>query len=227
MKPVSKQQIATAIAILFHAVGLAGILFVDTDLFARLSPLNLLLSFALILYTHQNISKKFMLFIALIVVLGILAEIVGTSTGLLFGEYAYGEALGLKILEVPLIIGINWFIIIYCCGTVMQLLMQHFAGLFQMYPEEKASGIRLFSLLVDGATLAVFFDWLLEPVAVQLDFWHWKSGAIPVFNYLSWFVISVIFLFIFHKFQIGRANKFALHLLLVQAMFFLLLNALL
>ncbi|NEM04400.1 hypothetical protein G3W01_24170 [Escherichia coli] len=29
------------------------------------------------------------------------------------------------------------------------------------------------SLVLDGALLTVFFDWVMEPVAVKLGFWQW------------------------------------------------------
>lgn len=42
MRKYSRYQVATAIAILFHAIGLLGILFVDKDVFIRTTPFHLL-----------------------------------------------------------------------------------------------------------------------------------------------------------------------------------------
>ena len=53
LQQLSKQRIATFIAVLFHCIGLAGILFYDAALFASLTPLNLLLSAALVIYTQK------------------------------------------------------------------------------------------------------------------------------------------------------------------------------
>ena len=40
--------------------------------------------------------------------------------------------------------------------------------------------LKVLSVVVDGATLAVAFDWLMEPVAVNLGYWTWHgNGEIP------------------------------------------------
>ena len=81
------------------------------------------------------------------------------------------------------------------------------------------------SVIVDGATLAVVFDWLMEPVAVKLGFWTWGGdGSIPLYNYICWLVISMLLLTIFHFCKFNKENKFAVNLLLIQALFFLILR---
>jgi bisanhydrobacterioruberin hydratase len=64
----------------------------------------------------------------------------------------------------------------------------------------------------------------MEPVAVKLGYWQWKTEVIPFYNYLCWFVISMGLLTVFHFCNFSKQNKFAIHLLLIQAMFFLLLR---
>lgn len=54
-----KQQTALYLAILFHAIGLLGILFVNKDFFTQLTPLNLLVSFALVLWTQEDRTLSF------------------------------------------------------------------------------------------------------------------------------------------------------------------------
>ncbi|MBK7882949.1 MAG: carotenoid biosynthesis protein [Chitinophagaceae bacterium] len=51
-------------------------------------------------------------FLLICVCIGIAVEIIGVKTGFLFGNYSYGIVLGPKIQSVPILIGINWFIII-------------------------------------------------------------------------------------------------------------------
>ena len=85
--------------------------------------------------------------------------------------------------------------------------------------------MKLLSIIVDGATLAVFFDWLMEPVAINLKYWHWNgNGEVPFFNYFCWFIISILLLAVFHFCKFEKRNKFAVNLLLIQVMFFLLLR---
>jgi putative membrane protein len=85
--------------------------------------------------------------------------------------------------------------------------------------------LKALSVIIDGATLAVFFDWLMEPVAVKLGYWSWNGdGSIPMFNYICWFIVSIVLLTVFHFANFNKQNKFAVNLLLTQLMFFLLLR---
>ena len=225
MKNFSKQQWATAIAILFHGIGLIGILDFNSDFIIRSTPINLLLMFALIVYTQEQKNTAFFIFIGACFVTGIAVEIIGTSTGWLFGEYSYSDLLGPGIKQVPFIIGLNWFIIMYCCGIMMDALLNRLLESVSKQTGEPLKRIRVLSVVIDGATLAVFFDWIMEPAAVKLGYWHWLGdGEIPWYNYICWFVVSMLLLFIFQKLQFNKQNKFAVNLLLIQAMFFLLLR---
>ncbi len=220
---LSKQQLATAIAILFHTIGLAGILFFKNDFIIRSTPLNLLLMFALLIWTQTEKNVFFFIFLTAAIVIGIVVEIIGVNTQLLFGEYNYGTVLGLKVKAVPLIIGINWFIIIYCCGISIHNLLMKAIEKISIDTASPPKALKAISVIIDGATLAVFFDWLLEPVAVQLGFWQWK-GDIPLYNYICWFGVSMGLLTIFHFCNFNKQNKFAIHLLTIQVLFFLLLR---
>ena len=179
--------------------------------------------FVLLIWTQEKKNYSFWLFIALTVVLGIAIEIIGVNTKLLFGDYTYGNVLGFKIKNVPLIIGVNWFIIIYCCGISINTLLMKAINKIAAETATAPTALKALSVIVDGATLAVFFDWLMEPVAVQLGYWKW-NGQIPFYNYLCWFIFSMILLAVFHILQFNKQNKFAIHLLMIQVMFFLLLQ---
>lgn len=221
----SKIQIATAIAIIFHTVGLVGMLGFNSPLLIQSTPIHLLLMAGLIFYTQKGINKNFWLFFAACLLGGYAVEYLGIHTALIFGEYEYGTVLGPKLYEVPLIIGINWFIIMYMCGACMYMLLEHFRRKTDVDMLTVSKKLRLMSLVIDGATLAVFMDWLIEPAAIKLGYWQWLgSGDIPMLNYVSWFVVSMIFLLLFHLLRFEKHNKFAVNLLLIQAMFFLLLR---
>jgi bisanhydrobacterioruberin hydratase len=225
----SKYTIATAIAILFHTVGLVGILFFNRDAMVALTPVNLLLSAALLWWTQAEKNKAFYLFVIACIIIGYLVEVIGVNTGYLFGHYRYETALGIKLFNVPPLIGINWFMIIYCCGISMQQLLQK-----PIFRDATSAGViskrwQAYSIIFDGASLAVLFDWIIEPMAVKLGYWTWlgEDANIPLYNYLCWLLVSMLLLWIFHRFQFVKQNKFAIHLLLIQAMFFLILRTLL
>ncbi len=220
----SKYQVATAIAILFHTIGFAGIVFFKNNFILQSTPFNLLLMFGLLIWTQNEKNFFFYIFLLVTVVLGIVVEIIGVNTQLLFGNYSYGKILGVQIKNVPLIIGVNWFIIIYCCGISIHTLLVKAIDKVAAETATRPMALKAISIIVDGATLAVFFDWLMEPVAVQLGYWKW-AGDIPFYNYLCWFVISAILLTLFHFCTFSKHNKFAVHLLMIQVMFFLLLRS--
>ena len=224
-KRFSTYQVATAIAVLFHAIGLTGILFFDKAFFIRTTPFNLLLMFVLLLWTNEEKNKGFLVFVITCFLVGVGVEVIGVNTGLLFGNYSYGEALGIQFKKVPLLIGINWFIIIYCSGISVHTLLMRIVNKMPAGSNAGSPTLKALSVIVDGATLAVIFDWVMEPVAVDLNYWQWNGdGSIPLFNYICWFLVSVLLLSAFHLLKFSKQNKFAVNLLLIQVMFFLVLR---
>lgn len=225
IKKISKYQAANAIAISFHCIGLAGLLFFDRIFFIRAAPFNLLLSFLLLVWTQKAKNIAFFLFLVLVLLIGYFLEVAGVNTGLLFGNYTYSNVLGAGWMGVPFLIGINWFIIIYCCGVSMQTLLSNLIKKAANGNNKAPRVLRAMSVIIDGATLAVVFDWLMEPVAVKLGFWNWNGdGSIPLYNYICWLMISMLLLTIFHFLRFNKENKFAINLLLIQALFFLILR---
>jgi putative membrane protein len=224
IKNFSKDQIATTIALLFHSIGLVGILIFKSDFIIRSTPFNLLLSFVLLLWTQKEKKLAFWLFITAVFIIGFTAEVIGVNTGLLFGNYNYGNVLGTKWQQVPLLIGINWVIIIYCCGIGVTILLLKIIQPATGGISQPSNTLKALSVITDGATLAVLFDWLMEPVAVKLNFWQWDGNNIPVYNYACWFFISILLLALFHLCRFNKQNKFAVNLLLIQFLFFLILR---
>ena len=221
----SKFQVATAIAILFHTIGIVGLLYFDKAFFLKSTPDNLLLMFVLLVWTQNEKNKYFFLFLTACFLVGIAVEIIGINTGILFGDYTYGNVLGYKVQNVPLIIGVNWFIIIYCSGISIHTLLMKAINRISADTGKNPMALKALSVIIDGATLAVFFDWLMEPVAVKLGYWTWNGdGSVPLYNYLCWFFVSILLLSVFHFVKFNKQNKFAVNLLLIQLMFFLILR---
>lgn len=239
MSLTQKQNIAIAIAFIFHLFGAIGIIFSPyANWFINNTAFNLLLMFILICYTQisvkqNNINTKsnnleFIKFASLTVLLGYLVEVIGVNTGLLFGNYNYGNLMGVKFFNVPLLIGLQWFVTIYCCGTIVNFISKWSLKKLREMGEEEKARTKTFSLssFMDAALLATFFDYLLEPVAQKLDYWQWQNNNIPVFNYACWFVISFMLMVLFHQFKFNKLNRFAIHLFIIQSLFFIAINKL-
>lgn len=218
---ISKVQIATFIALLFHVSGCIGMLTSSKRWFVENTPLNLILMFVLLVWTQPKKNAPFFLFLVLAFATGMVTEMIGVHTGLLFGSYKYGTILGPALYQVPFLIGLNWFTVVYCSGilvhTFHQWLMKRAT---QKVGQPLSPALAFASLVVDSALLATFFDWVMEPVAMKLGYWSWANDSIPFKNYLCWFLISAALLAAFRLLRFDKHNQFAVHLLLIQLLFF-------
>ncbi len=203
----SKVNSSIVILFIFHVVGVIGLSSDYQDLFLRLTPLNLLLSLGLFIWANNDFSIQFYKVMAILFALGFLVEVIGVSTGVLFGEYTYGATLGFKLFETPLMIGVNWI-----------LLSLASFGVSSFFLKKQLPIILLSSLLM------VLMDVLIEPIAISLDFWTWALGDIPLQNYIMWFFVSLIMnaLISFNRLKIDSRISFGL--LLSQILFFTLLS---
>jgi len=210
------------IALLFHVTGLLGILFTPySEWFINNTPVVLLTMFLLLTNSQIKSFKAYILFSFIAFMSGMVTEIIGVNTGLLFGNYQYGQVLGPKIYGVPFLIGLNWFVIVYCSGAILTQGVE----LLQQKINIKISGFASsIFVIIGGATIATCFDFIIEPVAVKLHFWSWENGQVPLLNYLCWFIISAILLVVKMYFKTIRINAFAISLLIIQTLFFLMLN---
>lgn len=222
---LSKHNIATFIAILLHFCGVVGILISPYKTwFIQNTSLILILMLLLLIWNQPQKNKAFFAFLLICFLTGMGVEMIGVNTGRLFGVYRYGTIMGNKLNGVPWLIGLNWFVLMFCCGIVMTKIQDWLKLKYEAADITLTPTIEKLSLIIDGATLATFFDWIMEPVASKLGFWEWKDGTVPYFNYICWFVVSIFLLWIFSKLRFSRANHFALDLLIIQTLFFLALR---
>jgi putative membrane protein len=107
-------------------------------------------------------------------VLTFAVEVLGVSTGLVFGPYHYTSVLGPSLAGVPLLIGLNWVLVVLGSLTAVRAFVK--------------GPWWLRALLAGVGCMA--FDLLLEPVAVHLGYWVWDVPSIPLQNYLAWGLIG-------------------------------------
>lgn len=197
---LNKNNILIAVIFIFHAVGLVGFL-INPNYFTSLSPLNLLLSAVLVLVAIKPAQIKLYIVILLVALFGFIIEIVGVETKLIFGSYYYGNSFGLKLLGVPLLIGVNWAFLLYSIAQFCTFKNKYVNVLF-------------------SSTLMIFLDFFIEQNASRYDFWYWENNIIPMQNYIAWFLISVLLnLFFFNTFSKTK-NVVAKYFYLIQLLFF-------
>jgi len=205
---MNKSTLSVIVLAIVYAVGVIGIKFNMFGNILTLTPLNLLVSLLILLWNHDNWDKKFVTAITIVAIAGFFVEVAGVQTGIIFGTYTYGQTLGWKWLGVPLIMAVNWLILVYCAAAVVSRLT------------EWSIAMKAFV----GAVIMTSMDFLIEPVAIQYDFWHWAGGAIPAQNYLAWGGISFLLLALFHKLVPPVNNTVAIALFLLQIIFFVCLQ---
>ncbi|WP_040299728.1 carotenoid biosynthesis protein [Arcticibacter svalbardensis] len=203
------QRICAWLVVLFFTVGLGGFLYPPyINLFKALVPYHLLLMLLLMMISQPAKNRFFWLFFLQIYVAGFLIELVGTQTGLVFGSYFYGATLGIKVAGTPLMIGVNWILVIYSAGMLLSSLRIR----------------NIYVFLVLGASMVTLLDYLIEPVAIQFDYWSWDPAVIPLQNYVVWFIFSALLLALFYKMDFKKQNSAAVTYFVVQFVFFFVLR---
>jgi putative membrane protein len=192
-------------AILFYTVGGLGMI-LNEELFIPLSALNLLLMMLLLFFDEVSITK--LLLFIVVGVAGWLMEWVGVHTGMPFGIYEYGDGLGWKWKDIPLIIAANWIMITWLGVATARWVM----------PSASRWGIAWLS-----AILMVIMDVLMEPVAPHLDYWMFQLNRVPMQNYLAWGWLGLMFSWLF-TFISPSKNYFPVMLAFIQWVFFIALN---
>jgi putative membrane protein len=205
LKFLTKENISIAIIWIFHVSGIIGIIYGDSQWFVSATPLNLSLSFILLIW-NTELNLKVSMFIVFCFFAGILVEIIGVNYGFIFGSYHYGEMLGYKIMGVPILIGFNWCILVFTTASISKQFFN-----------------KRWKQILLGVSLMIFVDLLMEPIAPVLDYWTFENGIASCQNYLGWAIISLPLQLLFHKIKVNIENSFSFNLYLLQVLFFTIL----
>jgi putative membrane protein len=193
---------------IYYAVGIIGFTIPFThNLFRELIGLSILLSLTLMLVFHRPWNIRFAVVSLTVILGGFFIEAAGVNTGSIFGEYRYGNIMGPGLWNTPFLIGLNWWMLIY----IVSQFIRH-------------TKLSTFNQLIIGSAIMVGYDIFLESIAINTGMWNWNGHAIPIQNYLAWFIISFIFLTIFRSVKPVYRNPVAETLLVTQFLFFILLN---
>ena len=206
--PTSSSRQAIIFLIVTHAAGVIGLLNpASRALFQGATPFHLLMTVVLLLYFHRDWRVPFQILVVSVMLIGYWVEVLGVRTSLIFGDYAYDRTLGVKVLDVPLMIAVNWLLLTYVCGSVGSRL-----------PGNTFYKVGLAALMMVG------LDYLIEPVAITYDFWHWSALTPPLHNYVGWFVVALLVQSLFFGLSFRKTNPLATPILIIQVVFFGLLQ---
>lgn len=202
-----KETRVWAVVTVIYLVGLVGFMVPAWHgVFVWLIPANILFAFVVLLLGEDKFTPQKLLLFTVCFVFGYVYELAGTTTGIIFGAYTYGGGLGWAVFGVPVLIGLNWFFMVYTSLSVAAQITQH----------------RL-SQVVLAPAFMVLYDCFLEPFAVKTGMWQWTDGIVPLQNYLAWYLggITLCAFAVYGRFNFK--NRFAVWLFVVQMAFFILL----
>ncbi len=139
-----------------------------------------------------------------------LTEVAGVATGAVFGSYQYGPTMWWQGWGVPFVIALNWAVLVLAANDLVDRFLS-----------SPWLGAALAGIIVAG------YDFFIEPVAIQLDYWQWEGGGIPVQNYLAWAAVGFLISLPLRYLRIRYRSPLLPVYLVSQLLFFLLLNRLL
>ncbi len=173
---LSKRNIIPFLLFLFYSVGIIGISISEfRNQIVALTPLNLLITAVLLIWGNGVYNSKLIYAVCITILLGYVVEVLGVASGILFGEYQYGQTLGWKLMDVPIIMGVNWLILSFSSlGIIGKITSNSFLK------------------VIMASLIMVVLDVLIEPIAIKLDFWTWADVNVPVQNYIMWFFSALI-----------------------------------
>lgn len=206
----SRFRITLAVLAIFYTVGTVGILSRFSEYFVRLTFANLVLTALLLLLNAEGFGPKSAVAFAISAVVGFAVEALGVKTGVIFGVYHYTDRMGPRLLEVPLVIGLNWAILVHAIHVWV------------------GGWLRSRTMMAAvGATAMTAFDWVMEPVAIRLQFWVWQADTVPFRNYLAWWGLSFVLLLASDTVSPGPKNRLAPWVFVVMLIFFAVTGAIL
>lgn len=116
----------------------------------------------------------------------------GVVTGLVYGGYHYTDYLGAKLGDVPVLIPLAWFMMIYPSYVIANLAVERRAV------GTPPGAAALARLAAASAAVMTMWDLVVDPILSGPDVraWVWESRGqyfgVPVQNFFGWFVTTFI-----------------------------------
>jgi uncharacterized membrane protein len=197
-------SLAVGLLAVVHAVGGVGLNSSQREFFVRLTPVNLLLSFGVVMLFHRGTSIGRLLgFIGLAFAIGWGVEVLGVHTGLPFGDYMYTDLQGWRVAGVPLLIGVNWVLLSYTMAVTIRPLVS-----------------KNYLLVLVAALGMTLLDVLLEFFAVHQGLWIWEGRTYPGWeNFAGWFGVSLLLQRLFLYLIPDARNRVARYYLYLLVLF--------
>jgi len=156
------------------------------------SPVYNLFYLLAMIVLSRRLWRDFPRFFAISFLVGFLAEMVGTHTGVPFGRYYY-KNLKPQLFGVAVFVPFAWVIF----GFISYLTARY-------YFRRRAVRVAFASILM------VILDLSIDPIMTSWKAWVWRTTTtvnwfgIPWTNYLGWFIVSSTFFYLYERFSKGE-----------------------
>ncbi|MGQ0600180.1 MAG: carotenoid biosynthesis protein [Anaerolineales bacterium] len=168
------------------------------QLYPWLATVNVLLQGGAVMAALWNMwpRARVLRLAAIVLPLTWLAEFIGHTTGLPFGEYDYAPLLQPQLFGVPVLIPIAWVMMLPPAWAVASALIS---------PQHR------FAFAIVAAFAFTAWDLFLDPQMVARGLWSWQQPGeyfgIPFVNFGGWLLTSGLITFLVHPHEIQAAAK--------------------
>lgn len=190
----SKPQLYAALFTFGFLLAGSFLYYLGLEFIILLTPLIVGCILAAIIFFWEETPRKKIITISTVAISGFIIEAIGVNTGLLFGDYSYGNLLGWKIFGTPIFVGLLWFLVSYSAFIIVKEL----------------NNSTWMSLSL-GVILILSFDLILEQFAVLYKFWFWPGNQVPLSNYLTWAVVGLGYLIFYELYLKKSSGRFQLY----------------
>ena len=150
-----------------------------------------LLVFALIHGAMSYRMHGILIFFAICLVVGNVFENLGVATGFPFGRYYFTDAMGPKLFQVPILLGLAYVGMGYLSWTLGRVILG--------YLRTPLVGAQVITLPLVASFIMVAWDFANDPVWANINrLWVWQHGGayfgVPLTNFVGWyFVVYLIY----------------------------------
>jgi putative membrane protein len=143
-----------------------------------------------------------LIFFAISAIVSWTLEEVGVRTGLVYGPYHYSDMLGAKLGEVPLLIPLAWFMMIYPSFVLANLIVD------RRPTSRRGSPRHVLALSLVSAIVMTAWDLPMDPQMSGAGNWIWERGGayfgVPLHNFAGWLLTTFIVYLLFRLFEQWR-----------------------
>jgi len=145
-----------------------------------------LLVFALIHGAMSYRMHGILIFFAMCLVVGNVFENLGVATGFPFGRYYFTDAMGPKLFQVPILLGLAYVGMGYLSWTLGRVILG--------YLRTPLVGAQVITLPLVASFIMVAWDFANDPVWSNINrLWVWQHGGayfgVPLTNFLGWYLV--------------------------------------